>query len=698
MDRPVIDVLWVIVSAFLVFLMQAGFLCLESGLTRSKNNINVAMKNLTDFGIATLLFWLLGYMLMFGDTRGGWFGVTGFAIDLSGVGAWDAAYFVFQAMFCGTAVTIMSGAVAERMRFGSYIIMVVCVSALVYPIFGHWAWAGAAGTPGVGWLAARGFVDFAGSTVVHSVGGWASLAAVLVIGPRTGRFGAGGATRAIPASNLPIAMLGAMLLWFGWFGFNGGSTLAMDGRVPGVIANTLLGGAAGMLSALALGRLLHRRFEVSLAINGSLAGLVAITASCHAVGAPSAALIGAVGGLIMVGLERALERLRIDDAVGAIPVHLGGGIWGTLALALFAQPERLGTGLDRGAQLLVQIQGVAACFAWAFGVTYLLLMVAGRLTPPRISLSDELIGLNVAEHGASTELLDLLNAMERQARTGDLSARVAVEPFTEVGQIAAQHNRLLEALEQTTGRMAAVFQHAQDGIVTFSRADLTILTVNPAAERIFGFPAGALAGQPVGLLLASGGGPANEEQIVAAGAPHEVAGRRNDGTTFPLELVVAEASAGAELFYVATMRDISARRQLEEERAQIQQEIIRAQAAVLAQLSTPLIPIDDRTLVMPLVGAIDSQRARQVVDTLLRGVEANGARTVILDITGVPVIDRLVAELFVRSAQMVRLLGAQLVLTGIRPEVAQELAATRADLSAIVTHSTLRHGIAEALR
>lgn len=438
-----IDIVWVLFCALLVFLMQAGFTCLEAGLTRTKNNINVAIKNLTDIGFTIFFFWAFGFALMFGSSHGGWVGTEGFFFP-SDQGSWFATFFLFEAMFCATAATILSGATAERMRFKGYIVMSVLTAALIYPIFGHWAWNSALFGSQMGWLKVNGFVDFAGSTVVHSLGGWIALAALLIIGPRKGRFPPGGGRQRIQGSNLPMSVLGVFLMWMGWFGFNGGSTLAMDNQVAGIVVNTTLAGAAGCLSALAIGWLLKRLPDVILPINGSIAGLVAITASCHAVGAVSAVVIGAIGGMVMLGMTDILERFQIDDAVGAIPVHLGAGIWGTLAVAVFGKPESLGTGLNAGAQLWAQAAGIGVCFFWAFGLAFLLFSILNRVIPLRVTAEEEDIGLNVSEHGATTEILDMYSFMDIQAKTGDMKLRIPVEPFTEVGQIAKHYNQVLD--------------------------------------------------------------------------------------------------------------------------------------------------------------------------------------------------------------------------------------------------------------
>lgn len=457
LSSEISDMLWLLVCAGLVFLMQPGFMCLESGLTRSKNSINVAVKNLADFGISMLLFWGISYGLMFGQSVGGWVGQTQFFLDASRHPEF-ISFFVFQAMFCSTATTIVSGAVAERLRFGAYLAIALLVSGLIYPLFGHWAWNGLELGEVSGWLGRLGFVDFAGSTVVHSCGAWVSLAALIVIGPRMGRFPPNAPPQKIQGSNLPMAVLGVMLLWFGWIGFNGGSTLNLTEQVAGIILNTMVAGAAGMLTVGLLSLLLYRHVEVELLMNGSIAGLVAITASCHAVSTFHAFLIGAGGGIVMLLLSRLLEACRIDDAVDAVAVHGGAGAWGTLAVGFFGQMDLLGTDLGRGALILVQLLGILVAFAWAFGVAWLVLTGGDRLFPLRVSTEAEDIGLNVAEHRAKTELYDLFQVMDAQAETQDLSLRVPANPFTEVGHIARHYNRVIDALERKTNDILEYLQ------------------------------------------------------------------------------------------------------------------------------------------------------------------------------------------------------------------------------------------------
>jgi len=454
------DVVWVLSSAALVMLMQGGFCCLESGLVRAKNSINVAVKNLLDFCVAAPVFWVFGFALMFGVSAGGWVGTSHFMPEITPgmAGAWSAAFFLFQLVFCGTATTIISGAVAERMRFGGYLVVSAVVSGLIYPVFGHWAWGGAlTGVPS-GWLAELGYIDFAGSSVVHVVGGCVALAACLVIGPRVGRFDEDERTRSatIQGHNLPMAMLGVFILWFGWYGFNGGSTLGLTTQIPTIFVNTTLAAAVGGVAALGVAYAVRGRPDVLLTMNGVIAGLVSITASCHMMSPLMSIVIGAVGGAISCGLTFLLERLKIDDAVGAFPVHAGGGVWGVLAVALFGQVGHFGTGLSRLEQLGVQSVGVLACVGWAFVTGFLLLKLVNYFSPLRVGREDEINGLNHAEHGVTTELLDLLRDMEasqHDAGHGDQLRAVAVEPHTEVGQIATKYNGVVRRVNGRTRKM-----------------------------------------------------------------------------------------------------------------------------------------------------------------------------------------------------------------------------------------------------
>ena len=496
----VIDILWLLICSGLVFLMQPGFMCLESGLTRSKNNINVALKNLTDFGISIVCFWGFGFAFMFGTSAAGIIGYSNFLFTTN-LQPFEATFFLFQAMFCGTATTIVSGAVAERMKFATYLFVALLVSGFIYPIFGHWAWNGMDTGVLIGWLGQRGFIDFAGSSVVHSIGGWVSLATLLVIGPRTGRFPRDRPAEKIHGSNLPLSVLGVMLIWFGWFGFNGGSTLALNGQVPDIIVNTIFASVAGMMTSLSIGWYIRGIPGVDLIINGTLAGLVAITGSCHAVTTLCAIVIGIVGAIVAILVEQALEKIRVDDAVGAIPVHLGAGIWGTLAVALFGKAEILDTSLNLTQQFTVQLLGVCTAFLLGFCVVYPVLLIANKFFLLRVSKKDEHIGLNISEHDAKTEILDLFEVMNSQASTQDLSLRVPVEPFTLVGQIAERYNQVMGALEEVTARNDAIVKVATDAIITFTKPGLEIISVNPSTEKIFYYKPQDLVGIPIYKIL-----------------------------------------------------------------------------------------------------------------------------------------------------------------------------------------------------
>ena len=611
-----IDILWLIVSSGLVFLMQPGFMCLESGLTRSKNSINVAVKNLADFCVSAALFWAFGYALMFGASQAGWLGASRFFPDLDD-SAELAAFFLFQTMFCSTATTIVSGAVAERIRFKAYMLTAALTSGLIYPLFGHWVWNGLEADRTLGWLGALGFVDFAGSTVVHSIGGWVALAALLVIGPRLGRFPPGRPMQRFSGSSLPLSVLGAMLLWFGWLGFNGGSTLELNDQVPHILINTVLAGASGTIVAALLSWQRSKLPDVGLMVNGSIAGLVAITAPCHAVSTPLAVIIGGIGAAVMLLVVYSLRRCRIDDAVDAVAVHAGAGAWGTLAVGLFGDLEQLGTGLTRYGQIGVQLVGIVTGFVWAFGLTWLLLSNLNRWLPLRVSKEAEEIGLNVAEHGARTETYDLFRVMDQQAETRDLSLRVPVEPFTEVGHIAARYNQVMEAMQEAVTRTEAIVRTATDAIITFTTPTLAILTANPSAESVFGYPSASLCqmaipdliGWPMELGDATAVGTLSDRAALLARllspGQHEVIGRRADGSVFPVEATVTRAELGDRAFYTGTFRDITERKQAEEAIRQRQRsEELEQTLAQLRQAQSQLIQSEKMSSLGQMVAGV----------------------------------------------------------------------------------------------
>ncbi|MDD5069527.1 MAG: ammonium transporter [Candidatus Omnitrophica bacterium] len=397
-----INTVWTLIAAFLVFFMQAGFAMVEAGFTRAKNAANIMMKNLMDFAVGSIAYWAVGFAVMFGTSVFGLFGRSGFFLSTgdptTGEGLWQFAFWIFQAVFAATAATIVSGAMAERTKFSSYLTYSVFITAVIYPVVGHWIWGG-------GWLSAKGMIDFAGSTVVHSVGGWAALIGAILLGPRLGKYNKDGSSNAIRSHNIPLASLGVFILWFGWFGFNPGSTTAGTNLSIAVIAvTTNLAAAAGAIAAMATVWVQFGKPDTSMAMNGALAGLVAVTAGCANVSPLSAILIGAIAGIIVVFSVEFIDKvLRIDDPVGAISVHGVCGAWGTLAVGLFAQEPYGGTnGLFFGggfSQLFIQIQGVVAVFLWVALTALILFGSIKRVIGLRVSKEDELKGLDISEHG-----------------------------------------------------------------------------------------------------------------------------------------------------------------------------------------------------------------------------------------------------------------------------------------------------------
>lgn len=401
-----IDIIWLLIAAVLVFFMQAGFALVESGFTRSKNAANILMKNLMDFCVGTVLFFAIGFGLMYGASAGGFIGTDNFFLSnftaATGSGK-DWVGFFFQLVFAATAATIVSGAVAERFKFISYLIYSAIICGIVYPISGHWQWGG-------GWLFKLGFIDFAGSTIVHSVGGWAAVAGTILLGPRLGKFNKDGSSNVIPGHSLTLGVLGVFILWVGWFGFNPGSTLSgMNESIGYIAVTTNMAAAVGALSALITNWLITGHPDTAVASNGALAGLVAITAGCANVTPVGALFIGLLGGIIFVYGSIFLEKvLKLDDPVGAIPVHCFNGVFGTLAVGLFASPAVGGlTGMGDAAGLFyggglgllgTQAIGVLAVGAWAFTTMFIVFYVLKKTLGIRVSEQEEIEGLDISEH------------------------------------------------------------------------------------------------------------------------------------------------------------------------------------------------------------------------------------------------------------------------------------------------------------
>lgn len=404
------DTLWVLVAAFLVFFMQAGFAMVESGFTRAKNAVNILMKNLMDFSMGSIAYWAIGFAIMFGAGNAfigtsGWFVPSetleaGTAASNSVFSAleWSSvptyAAWLFQLVFAATAATIVSGAMAERTQFKSYLIYSVFITGIIYPIVGHWVWGG-------GWLSDLGMSDFAGSTVVHSTGGWLALTGAIVLGPRLGKYDNEGKPRPIAGHNLPLAALGVFILWLGWFGFNPGSQMGADALPIATIAiTTNIAAAAGAITAMITAWFMLGKPDAGMSLNGALAGLVTITAGCAFVSPTSAAIMGALGGIVVVLSVLLLERLRIDDPVGAVSVHGTCGALGTLLLGLFDSSS--GVFFGGGFSLLwAQFIGVFAVLAWCLGTGFILFYGIKALTGLRVTEEEEQAGLDYEEHGAS---------------------------------------------------------------------------------------------------------------------------------------------------------------------------------------------------------------------------------------------------------------------------------------------------------
>lgn len=393
------DMIWLVVTGALVFFMQAGFALVETGLTRAKNATNIIMKNLMDFCMGSIAFWMIGWGLMYGaDALGGFVGFSDFFKGPMGEPTFYRDWF-FQVVFAATAATIVSGAMAERTQFKSYLIYTVFISAFIYPVSGHWIWGG-------GWLSTMGFHDFAGSTVVHSVGGWAALMGAIVLGPRTGKYvKVNGKTsvKAIPGHNIPLAALGVFILWFGWYGFNPGSTLSgVSVDIARVAVTTTLAASAGAVAALFFSWIWFKKPDASMTMNGALAGLVAITAPCAVVSPGAAVVIGLIAGVLVVLAVEFIDKvLHIDDPVGAVSVHAVNGVFGTLAVGIWGNVEGTAVGVLHGggfAQLGVQALGAGAVFLWAGATSLVLFLLIKLVFGLRVSAKDELVGLDLSEH------------------------------------------------------------------------------------------------------------------------------------------------------------------------------------------------------------------------------------------------------------------------------------------------------------
>ena len=412
MDKYVsTDTIWVLIGAFLVFSMQPGFAMVETGFTRAKNAANIVMKNVMDMSLGSIVFWILGFGLMFGEDIGGFIGAPDFFVTGDYSGSYpSSSFFIFQTMFCATAATIVSGAMAERTNFLVYCIYSVLISALVYPISGHWIWGG-------GWLAEMGFHDFAGSTAVHMVGGVAALIGAKMIGPRIGKYNEDGSVNAIPGHSIPLGALGVFLLWFGWFGFNGASTVCATGdealiSMGDIFITTNMAAAAGSTATMIYTWVRYGKPDVSMTLNGVLAGLVAITAGCDVVSPAGALIIGLLAGvLVVVAVEFFDQKLKIDDPVGAVSVHGVCGAFGTIVTGLFATKDGLFYG-GGSSFLMTQIIGVVTVAIYVAIAMSIIFGVLDKLIGLRVSEAEEIKGLDMEEHGLLSSYADFMPTAE----------------------------------------------------------------------------------------------------------------------------------------------------------------------------------------------------------------------------------------------------------------------------------------------
>ncbi len=432
-----IDLLWILLCAFLVFLMQFGFALIETGTVRSKNTINVAMKNLIDTIFGIIFFWIIGFGIMFGTDIGGIIGFSEFAID--GKDLNQNGFFFFQAMFAATAITIVSGAVAERIKFNSYIVIAIVVTSLIYPIFGHWAWGEN------GWLNTLGFKDFAGSTVVHSVGAWIGLAGALVLGPRLGKFKNGRINYFAP-SNHNFIVFGVFILFFAWFGFNAGSLLKFDPLAASILINTIIAAAFGGLGGWIITLVNKDKVGVEVFSFGIIAGLVGITAGCDQFTTHTSAFVGLMSAFIMFFFDQLiLKKFKIDDPLSVVGIHGFAGVWGTLAVGIFAP---LQDGQTRIEYILIQALGVTTAFIFAFFVGIIVFLTLAKLGLLRVRKKHEVLGLNVSEHNAKLPWVDTIESIVKIMKTGNIQSKIHEERGTEVGLVAKFFNYLLTILQK----------------------------------------------------------------------------------------------------------------------------------------------------------------------------------------------------------------------------------------------------------
>ncbi|MGV8937140.1 MAG: ammonium transporter [Allorhizobium sp.] len=511
-----LDLTWMLLAAGLVMLMQVGFLLLEAGMVRSKNSINVAQKNVLDFVFGVVAFAAIGFMIAFGRSDGFPVGIQSEYFFLRHLDSWESGFFVFQVMFCGTAATIVSGAVAERMKLSAYVFGSLILSGLIYPVFVHWAWGSALGSNASAFLGNLGFIDFAGSTVVHATGGWIALAACMVIGPRLGRFGPDGKPIRIAGHSPVLSSTGAFLLFIGWIGFNGGSTTQASPAIAPIIFNTILAGGIATCVGYVIGFFQDGVVLPEKSMCGMLGGLVAVTAGCHVLTPGGALVIGAVGAAVAIYGNQIVERWwKVDDAVGAIGVHAFAGVAGTLGLALLAPVEMLPAG-SRFSQFYIQAFGAGLNFYWSFGLGYAFFWLLDRAMSVRVSKADEEMGLNVAEHGSRLGVGHVEDALSNLL-TGrsDRGQRLPEESGDEAEKLSGLFNRLMDNVEaqekarsgleklkrdhEETERVAALANATFEAIVIHDNG--RIVDGNDKLAELLGMPLADLVGRSISEFL-----------------------------------------------------------------------------------------------------------------------------------------------------------------------------------------------------
>ncbi len=634
---------------------------LEAGLVRQKNSINVAFKNLMDFIVAGLAYWAVGFGIMYGLGEAN--GIYGTTMFLKSHADGANAFFLFQLVFCSAAATIVGGALAERTRLSGYLVISALVAAVFYPLIGHWVWGGVLGEGVPGWLAQRGFIDFAGATVVHGTGGWLALAAVLIVGPRLGRFAEDAPV--LRGSNYPVATVGVLVLWFGWFGFNGGSLLEYNDQVPIIIVNTSLAAASGGFALLSWAWIKERKPDITASLNGTIAGLVGVTAGANIYEATDAILVGVVCAAACGLATLLLEKLKIDDVIGAWPAHAIAGAAGTLMVAVVGDTAAFADGATRAEQLVIQATGVATVALWAFGVGYAVLFLVNKAMPLRVSEEDERIGLNIAEHNASTEIVDLVGEMQMHRDNGEFYTPVSVEPHTEVGQIAGEYNRVLDRVRleidtreeaykqlEEESEFRFIFENSHEGIIQFARNG-AITKANPAAARLLGFTSDEELKAGVGQWLARLHGEdkitklkAMVRQLNETGAAKEVELsfiRNDDGRQAHvlIDLRRLVTRDGKEHTVLASILDVSERKA--NERLRLERDVANAashaKSEFLANMSHEIrTPLNGVTGMLELLSRTELD-GRQERFIHVAGTSANSLLSVINDILDVSKIE-----------------------------------------------------------